>query len=534
MKRLIIIAIIILLVIGFIAFKFVTKQGKEPDQAIVDTLKPVEARKVERRDIQSELQLSGTIESNSRVSVFPKVAGEITEMRVDEGVRVKKGETLSVIEHQELALQVRQVEAAYRAAKTAHTQAKKLAEVRVRSQIAQAEARLNAAEVSLQQVEDLAKIRTTSQIEQSTAGLVALQANLEKLKRGAREEDRKQAEATVDQAQANLVNATSNYKRMQSLFESEAISTQSFEGAQTQLDVAQAQYKLAVEQMRLIQNGAREEDIRAMEAQVQQAAASLMLARAQVKTETWQKDTELAQSQVDVAQAALDAAKALESAKSWEAEIVSAETTEAQAKAALDLAQKRLKDATITAPIMGIVSKRYLDLGAMASPTGPLFELVDMDTVKATVSVIESDLGKLKLKSRARIQVDALSEPIDGEVTLISPTLEPMSRAATVEITIDNADMHLKPGMFAKVSIPLEIYKNAILIPRSAAIEDRTQNIQSVFVVVDGVSKRRQVELGLMQGSDVEIRNGLSDGEMVVTAGHYSLKDGEKVTVVNP
>ena len=533
MKKLII-AIIILLVAGLILFQFATKERKSPDQPIVATLKPVEARKVQRRDIQSELQLSGTIESNSQVTVFPKIAGEIIEMRVDEGVRVKKGETLSVIEHQELELQVRQVEAAYRATKTAHEQAKKLAEVRVRSEIAQAEARRTAAEVSLQQVVDLAKIRTTSQIEQSVAGLVGLQANLEKLKRGARDEDRKQAQATVDQAKANLANATSNYKRMQKLLESEAISTQSFEGAQTQLDVAQAQYNLAVEQMRLIKNGAREEDIRAMEAQVKQAEAILMLARAQVATETWQKDMELAKSQVDVAQAALDVAQALESAKSWEAEIVSAETTESQAKAALDLAQKRLKDATITAPITGIISKKYLDLGGMASPTAPIFELVDIDTVKATVSVIESDLGKLKLKSNARIQVDALFEPIDGEVTFISPTLEPASRTVTVEITIDNADMRLKPGMFAKVNIPIEIYKNAILIPRSAAIEDRGENTQNVFVVVDGVSKRRQVELGLMQGSDVEIRNGLSDGEMVVTAGHYSLKDGEKVTVVNP
>ena len=533
MKKLVI-GFIILLVAGFIIFQFATKQRKNPDPAIVDTPKPVEARTVERRDIQSELQLSGTIEANSRVSVFPKIAGEITEMRVDEGVRVQKGAILSVVEHQELKLLVRQAEAAYRAAKTAHEQAKKLAEIRVKSQIAQAEAQLNAAEVSLQQVADLAQIRTTSQIEQSVAGLVALQANLEKLKRGARKEDRKQAEATVDQAKANLANATSNFKRMGKLFDSEAISTQSFEGAKTQLDVAQAQYNLAVEQLRLIQNGAREEDIRAMAAQVQQAEATLMVARAQAKTKTWEKDKELAKSQVDIAKAALDAAKALESAKSWEAEIVAAETNEAQAKAALDLAQKRLRDATITAPITGIVSKKYLDLGGMASPTGPLFELVDIDTVKATVSVIESDLGKLKLKSSARIQVDALSEPVYGEVTLISPTLEPMSRAATVEITIDNADMRLKPGMFAKVRIPLAVYKNAILIPRSAAIEDSGKNTHSVFVVVDGVSQRRQVELGLMQGGEVEIRSGLSDSELVVTAGHYSLKDGESVTVVNP
>ena len=76
------------------------------------------------------------------------------------------------------------------------------------------------------------------------------------------------------------------------------------------------------------------------------------------------------------------------------------------------------------------------------------------------------------------------------------------------------------------------IHENAILIPRSAVIEDRAKNTRSVFIVKGDISERRDVELGLSQGSNVEIISGLSAGDMVVTAGQYSLKDNEKVMVV--
>ena len=94
---------------------------------------------------------------------------------------------------------------------------------------------------------------------------------MEKIKHGARDEDLRQAEAALAGAKASLTNAKNNYERMQKLFENGAISKQSFESAMTQLDIAKSQYEIAREQSALIQNGAREEDIQAMEAQVAQA-----------------------------------------------------------------------------------------------------------------------------------------------------------------------------------------------------------------------------------------------------------------------
>ena len=226
--------------------------------------------------------------------------------------------------------------------------------------------------------------------------------------------------------------------------------------------------------------------------------------------------------------------QALETAKSWEAEITSAKTARIQAHIALKLAQKRLNDATIHAPISGIVSRRYLDLGGRALPASPLFEIVNIDTVKATVEVIEAQLSQLALNQQATIEIDGIDAQMSGSVAFISPTLMPARRTATVEVRVDNPKGTLKPGMFAKVTIPIEVHTDAILISRASLIGDANAKTQNVFVIENGVSQRRVVEIGLLRGGEVEVLSGLTEGEAVVTAGQHSLKQQESVRVVNP
>lgn len=536
MKKGLVIILIILGIGAILAVPRFLEPSKPADEQIGTAvlLKPVEITKSRRGEIRSELELSGTIQAESQVNVFPKIAGRLIVLNVDEGEKIKKGAPLATVEHEELELAVQQAEATLEAAETAYSQTKQLAKVRVQSQITQARAQLRAAEIALQQVIDLSEIRTVTQIEQAQAALKSLVANLEKIKSGARVEDRRQAQAGLNQADANLANAKSNHKRMLQLFQNGAISQQTLEGAKTQLDITIAQHKIAAEQLQLIDNGARAEDIQAIEAQVQQAEATLRLAQTQAATETWQKDIELARSNVETAQAALTAAEALKTAKSWEAEITSAKTVYTQAQVARKLAEKRLKDATIHAPISGVVSKRHLDLGGMAVPTVPIFEIVNIDTVKASVDVIESQLSELKLNQQAMIEIDGIDTAMSGSVVFISPTLEAMRRTAKAEVLIANPEGTLKPGMFAKVTVPVEVHTDAILISRASLVDDTNTKAQNVFVVEGGVSQRRPVKIGLSRGSEVEVLNGLTEGEAVVTAGQHSLKDGESVRVVNP
>ena len=491
----------------------------------------VEVAPVEVGDITQELSLVGDIEAQAQVLVFTKIPGKIQALNVEVGSVVRENDVLAVVEHKELELGVTQAEAALKAAQAAFGQAKALSKIKIISQVKQAQAGLAAAKAAFDQVKDISFTRTTTQIAQAEAGLEAIKASLKKIKEGAREEERKQVESAVEQAKAGLDNARINYERMEALFEQGAISKQTLEGIETQYTVAKAQHEAATQQLKLINEGAREEDIQAVEAQVKQAEAALQMAKTMADTKSWEKDIALAKAQVQQAEAGVEAAMALEEAKSWEAEITGAETVVEQAKVALELAQERLADATITAPISGIVSKRTVDKGGMATPQAPLFEIVDMDVVKAKVSVIEAELGKIKVGNEALISVEALQKPVKGKVTLISPTLDKMSRTATVEISIDNSDYKLKPGMFARAKIIYDKHTSALLVPSPGVVYKDGKSF--VYAVRNDTAKMASVRIGFTSTDEnkTEIISGLSGGDEVIVSGHFGLKDGAKVRV---
>ena len=507
------------------------KEDEDTVSKINEKATLVETAPVEVGDITQKLSLVGDIEARAQVFVFAKIPGKIEELNAEVSSVVEKDDVLAVVEHKELELGVRQAKAALRAAESGINQAKKLSKIKVISQLKQASAGLAAAEAALAQVKDISFTRTTTQIAQASAGLEAIKASLKKIKEGAREEERKQVEYAVEQAKAGLDNAKSNFDRMQKLFEQGAISKQTLEGVETQYTVAKAQYEAATQQLKLIDEGAREEDIQAVEAQVRQAEAGLELAKKMADTKSWEKDIAMAEAQVQQAEAGWETAIALKEAKSWETEIIGAETAVEQAKVALELAQKQLSDATIIAPISGIVSKRNVDLGGTASPQAPLFEIVDMDVVKAKVSVIEADLYKIKVGNSALVSVEALAEPVKGKVTLISPTLDKMSRTAMVEISIDNKDYKLKPGMFARAKVIYDKHASALLVPGYAL--DYEDGKSFVYTVRSNTAKKMPVQVGFTSpdGRKVEIISGLDSEDKIIVSGHFGLEDGAKVQV---
>jgi HlyD family secretion protein len=521
--------------IGIIAasliITFFLVYGQSTSSQTTEKATLVEVAPVEVGDITQELSLVGDIEARAQVLVFPKIPGKIQKLNVEVGSSVRKGDVLAVVEHKELELGVKQAEAALKAAQAGLEQAKALSQIKIMSQVRQAKAGLSAAKAAFDQVNDISFTRTTTQIAQAEAGLEAIKASLKKIKEGAREEERKQVEAAVEQAKAGLENAEINYERMKKLSEQGAISKQTFEGIETQYTVAKAQYEAATQQLKLINEGARAEDIQAVEAQVKQAEAALQMAKTMADTKSWEKDIVLAKAQVEQAEAGVEMAMALEEAKSWEAEITGAETAVEQAKVGLELAQQQLSDATITAPISGIISQRNAELGGMAAQQAPVFEIVDMDVVKAKVSVIEAELSKIKLGDEALISVEAFPEPVKGKVTLISPTLEKMSRTATVEISIDNKDYKLKPGMFARAKIIYDKHTSTLLAPSSAIVYKDGKTF--AYAVRSDVAKMASVQIGFTSADKdkTEIISGLSSGDKVIVSGHFGLKDGAKVQV---
>ncbi|MGB9595244.1 MAG: efflux RND transporter periplasmic adaptor subunit [Candidatus Poribacteria bacterium] len=529
------IAIIIVIIAGLFIWRVgIVIKAKAQAKVIEEaTAVPVGVKLVTRGTIQNELSFVGNIVADAEVMVFPKTAGRIEQIMVEVGNNVNKGAVLAKLEDKELSLRVKQAEVALETAKTAYAQAKALAEVKVRSQVAQAEAGLLGAEASLRQVQDIAETRISSQLEQAEAGLEALKTNLKKIKDGARPEEKKQIEATVQQAKANMDNAKADLDRIEKLYAEGAVSKQTLDGAKTRATVAEAQYEAATQQLKLVETGAREEDIKAMELQVKSAESGLAIARSMWATKSWEKDISLAQSHYNQAKAGYEAAKALEKARSWEAEIAGAEAGVKQAETALALAKEALSYATVTAPISGTISKRNLDTGAMANPAMPMFTIVNMNNVKAIVEAPEANLKDISVGTKAFISSATLSEPIAGQVTLISPIVKPTSRTASVEISIDNSDRRLKPGTFAKINIPLSAKNDAVIVNRSAVMEERNNGgiTRYVYVVVGDKAVRRNVEIGIESSDKLEIISGVQPNDKVVVSGQNLLKDNEKVKI---
>jgi len=535
MKKLLVI-VIILAVLGLGAWRVSVVFKTRAEASKVKEKQPlaVETEVAKLGTIQEELSLVGNIVADSEVIVFPKIPGKVEKIAVEVGSNVSKGNVMAKIEDTEFALHVKQAEVALDTARTAYNQAKALAEVRVKSQVAQAEAGLVGAEASLKQIQDVAETRVSSQLDQAQAGLDALKTNLKKIKDGARPEEKKQIEAMVQQAKANMDNAQVDLERMKKLYDDRAISKQTLDGAETRATVASAQYDAASQQLKLVEIGARAEDIQAMELQVKAAESGLEVAKSMADTKSWKQDIEMAKSRYDQAKAMLDSAQALVGAKSWEADIAGAEAGVKQTETALALAKESLGYATITAPISGTVSKRNLDTGSMANPAMPLFTIVSMNIVKAVVDVPETSLSELSLNGNVSVSVAGVAEPVTGQITLVSPTVKPASRTASVEITIDNSSHKLRPGAFARVVIPLKIHKNTVLVRRSAIIDDReSKELGSKYAFIVDKDKiiKRKVETGIAQGDTIEVVSGIQAGEKVVTAGQNLVKDGEIVKV---
>jgi RND family efflux transporter MFP subunit len=214
-----------------------------------------------------------------------------------------------------------------------------------------------------------------------------------------------------------------------------------------------------------------------------------------------------------------------------------------QAKAVLATALSQHKDATLTAPISGIIGKRFLESGDMAMPSLPVATVVQMDRVKIHFQATETDLGALELGQSSEITVRSHPDRLFyGSVYKISPVLDPLTRMAGVEVLIPNADHVLKPGMFARIRVTTHVLKNIIVIPGHSVLEHTTLKrvdgkdtvLKDYFVfVVDSTlrARQRKLEVDYADHVNVAVKSGLSAGESLVVSGQKNLRDGILVEV---
>lgn len=201
-------------------------------------------------------------------------------------------------------------------------------------------------------------------------------------------------------------------------------------------------------------------------------------------------------------------------------------------KSVCDLRKLDLKYSSITAPISGVVTERLIRIGNQVNPNQKVFAIASFNPLVARVFVPESEMGRLKTGQAVRILIDADGGEIhEGRVTRISPVVDPASGTvkATIEITGSSHDK-LKPGMFARLKIITDTRNEALVVPKRALVSDDGK--QTLFVVENGLARKKEVSVGYEDEGQVEILSGIKEGDDVVTIGQSGLSDSARVELI--
>jgi HlyD family secretion protein len=298
---------------------------------------------------KNEIEASGNIEV-TEILVSSKVAGEVETILKKEGEIVELGDTVLTIDHENNDLQ----------------------------------------------------------LQQALAGQQYAEAQLKLLKAGAREEDKKQAEEALKQAEVNLQLSEKDKERMTKLYDSNAITKKQYEDATAKYEITLAQYNSVKENYKKLNNLARPEEITQAESNLKRQTATVNLLR------------------------------------------------------------KNISDSYVTSPQKGYMVKKFVEEGETVSMMSSLFKISDLRTAKLIVYVSEEELGRIKLGQKADISVDAFEDKsFNGTITYISPEAEFTPKniqtkdertklVFAVKIEIPNPNFELKAGMPADAVILLK------------------------------------------------------------------------------
>jgi RND family efflux transporter MFP subunit len=260
--------------------------------------------------------------------------------------------------------------------------------------------------------------------------------------------------------------------------------------------------------------------------QQRQAAAALQSAQVNLdnvklnaeRLERLLKDQLVSQSEVDTARTAVRVA---------EAQVEAAQAT-------LGLSQTRAGYADILAPFEGWVVKRIVEIGSLVGPGGsPLYTIGSISPIKAVAAVPQPDIPRLAVGTPVTLRIDGLAgiAPLQGAIKRFAPSLDLATRTMEVEMDFDNPKGELRPGMYGRAEVILEVLPKAILVP-PLAISRRGKGAVA-YVVAEGQARERQLELGrTLADGRVEILSGLGIGDQLVVVGRDLIRDGARVRTV--
>lgn len=384
----------------------------------------VETWVVERSSLREEIDLPGIVRADSTVQVAAEVAAKIEAVNVDTGANVEKGQALLVFDDADLA----------------------------------------------------------STADQAAAQVRSLEARLAEIKLGARDEQIAEAKAGLEAATSQWALAKTVAERRRALFEKEVLPQEALDQALTQLEQAEAQKRRAEEAVSLLEAGARDEAIQALEAQRDAAAA------------------------------------------------------------AADMAKRRLEKAVVKSPLTGVVIRRYMDPDELAAPGVPLFDIIPETPVRVSLGVPERVFAKMKKHDPVTVGFQVLGVEVPAKISRLAPAANPRTLTFSVDVDLENPivvdapnpggkrRIPIRPGLIADVTFTLSVHEDAVVVPGDAVVLEG--DIFLVYVVEDGLAAPRPVELGVKQNGRMEILSGLEAGDRLIVEGQRQVRGGDEVTVV--
>jgi HlyD family secretion protein len=376
-----------------------TKAEEEPAKVVTVDVAPVLSS-----EIQRTIRADGLLYPKQQAAIIPKVTAPIRRLNVQRGAQVKAGQVLLELENRDLAG-------------------------------AAAESRAAA---------DLAE------------------ANYETTARATVPEEVHKAELDVQAAKDALDAQQAVFQNRQSLLQEGAIAQKDVNDAQVALSQARTAYQTARKRLEDLQGFARDQELRA-------------------------------------AQAQRDAAKSRS-----------------------DAAQAQLSYSRITSPINGVVTDLPFYPGETPASGAPIVTVMDLDQVIARTHVSQSEAAELHVGNDANL-IGPLGAPIPAKVTVISPALDASNTTVEVWVQADNPDRKLRPGTSLRVEMIAKTIPNALVIPQAAVLTSASGSTFAIVIDNENTPHLRKIAVGVRDAGKVQVTDGLSNGQRVATTGAFEL-----------
>jgi multidrug efflux pump subunit AcrA (membrane-fusion protein) len=330
--------------------------------------------------------------------------------------------------------------------------------------------------------------------------------------------DHRDAQLKLDQARAQLAEATASVRQAQSRI---GLNSGTFDAAKVpevaaalaNYQSAQASAKMAAADAQRYANLVATGDVSRSayeKARTQQETADAQAAAAKQQYEAAANGARQSYEVISTSQASLDGVKAQ-----------------------LAQAEKGLADTTVRAPFDGYITSRPVAAGEYVALTNKIATIVRIGTLKLDLQTPEQRASIAHLGDQVTARVDAYpNRDFVGKVIAVNQSVDPNSRIFILEARFENRDTALKPGMFATARVLQPGSMPAIFVPRQGVIRDKTTDSNQAFAIADGKARLRVVQTGEAVGDSVRVVSGLAPGDIVALDHQSELYDGAPVTAL--